>query len=50
MKFNPNVFRQYDIRGVVGEDLDEEFATTLGLAFGTYALEKGEKNVVGTQV
>lgn len=46
MKFNPNVFRQYDIRGVVGEDLDEEFATTLGLAFGTYALEKGEKNVV----
>ncbi|MDR0787527.1 MAG: phosphomannomutase/phosphoglucomutase [Gemmatimonadota bacterium] len=32
---NPVVFRQYDIRGVVGRDLDPEFARQLGRAFGT---------------
>ncbi|WP_422443636.1 phosphomannomutase/phosphoglucomutase [Thermoanaerobacterium sp. DL9XJH110] len=43
---NPHIFRQYDIRGVVGEDLNEEVANTLGRAFGTFALDKGEKKVV----
>lgn len=46
MKLNPYVFRQYDIRGVVNEDLDEDFAKRLGLAFGTYALRKDENKVV----
>ncbi|NLZ51846.1 MAG: phosphomannomutase/phosphoglucomutase [Thermoanaerobacteraceae bacterium] len=46
MKLNPYVFRQYDIRGVVDEDLNEDFATRLGLAFGTYALKNGENKVV----
>ena len=32
---NPHIFRQYDIRGVVGRDLDAEFAEALGRAFGT---------------
>ena len=48
MKLNPYVFRQYDIRGIVGEDLDESFATRLGQAFGTYARQEGEnKAIVG---
>lgn len=32
---NSHVFRQYDVRGVVGRDLDAEFARLLGRAFGT---------------
>ena len=34
---NPNVFREYDVRGVVGADLNEEFVFNLGRAIGTYA-------------
>ena len=34
---NPNVFREYDVRGVVDEDLNEEFVFNLGRAIGTYA-------------
>lgn len=29
-----HIFREYDIRGVIGVDLSDEFAYTLGLAFG----------------
>lgn len=43
---NPHIFRQYDIRGIMGEDLDEHVAHTLGQAFGTFVIEKGEKKVV----
>lgn len=32
---SPHIFRQYDIRGVVGRDLDSAFAESLGRAFGT---------------
>lgn len=35
MKLNPVVFREYDIRGVVGKDFDFEFAENLGRAFVT---------------
>ncbi len=37
---NPHIFRQYDIRGVVGRDLDAEVARALGLAFGTMLRER----------
>lgn len=33
---NPQVFREYDIRGVVGRDLDEEFVRDLAVAMGVY--------------
>ncbi len=36
MKLNPNIFREYDIRGIAGEDLDEETMTLLGKAFVAY--------------
>jgi len=32
----PHIFRQYDIRGVVGEDLTPEVAEVVGHAFATY--------------
>ena len=35
MKFNPEVFREYDVRGVVEKDLTSDFALELGLAVGT---------------
>ena len=34
---NPHVFREYDVRGVVNQDLNEEFVFDLGRAIGTYA-------------
>ncbi len=40
-----SVFKAYDIRGVVGHTIDEQFAEHLGRAFGTEALAAGEKAV-----
>lgn len=34
---NPHVFREYDVRGLVGKDLHEEFVFDLGRAIGAYA-------------
>jgi phosphomannomutase / phosphoglucomutase len=35
MKTSPHVFRQYDIRGIVGEDLDAGLAEGVGQAYAT---------------
>ena len=40
-----NIFREYDIRGIVGKDLTVEVAESIGKAYGTLALEKGCKTV-----
>ena len=40
MIMNPEIFREYDIRGVVDTDFDTEFARTLGRAFVTYLIEQ----------
>jgi len=42
---NPHVFREYDVRGVVGKDLNEDFVFNLGRAIGTYAAGKRIKNM-----
>jgi phosphomannomutase/phosphoglucomutase len=42
---NPNVFREYDVRGVVDKDLNEKFVFDLGQAVGTYAMQHGVKNI-----
>jgi phosphomannomutase / phosphoglucomutase len=34
---NPHIFRQYDIRGVVGPDVTDEIAECIGRAFASYA-------------
>ena len=36
MKINPNVFRNYDIRGIVDKDLDVEKVERIGKAYGTF--------------
>lgn len=41
MKVNPHMFRGYDLRGVVDEDLNPEVAEHLGKAHGTYMKRKG---------
>jgi phosphomannomutase len=45
MKLNPSVFKAYDIRGIVGQTIDETFAEHLGRAFGSQARAEGEKAV-----
>jgi phosphomannomutase len=42
---DPSVFKAYDIRGIVGKNIDETFAEHLGRAFGSEALLAGEKAV-----
>jgi len=39
-KVNPKIFRGYDIRGVVGEDLNEDVYYTLGRAYGTFLQQR----------
>ncbi len=46
MTINPKIFREYDIRGIVNEDLSEEFANVLGKAFGTYLQNSGTRDVL----
>ncbi len=40
-----SVFKAYDIRGIVGQTIDERFAEHLGRAFGTEAVAAGERAV-----
>ncbi len=42
-EINPLIFRQYDIRGTVGEDLTPEVAELVGRAFGTLLGRRGGK-------
>ena len=44
-RFNPTVLRQYDIRGVVDDTLDEADARALGRAFATMATAEGARSV-----
>lgn len=46
MKVNETIFRDYDIRGIVGDDLDDNFAYCFGQAFGTYLARKGVKSAL----
>ena len=45
MKFNPYVFREYDVRGTVAEDFPPEFVHDLGRAFGTFVQRKGAREI-----
>ncbi|MDD8014160.1 MAG: phosphomannomutase/phosphoglucomutase [Acidobacteriota bacterium] len=42
---NPNIFREYDIRGIVGKDLTGEVVEILGKALGTYFLGLEKRDV-----
>ena len=41
MSISQGIFRQYDIRGIVGRDLDQEGAALIGRAYGTHLREHG---------
>ncbi len=41
-----SIFRQYDIRGIYPDTLDEEGAEEIGKALGTYLVDKGSSKVV----
>jgi phosphomannomutase/phosphoglucomutase len=43
---SPSIFKAYDIRGIIGKTLDADVAHSIGLAFGSAALAKGEQTVV----
>jgi phosphomannomutase/phosphoglucomutase len=42
---NPQIFREYDIRGIVGRDFDVADVERIGLAFGTYVRQRGGKRL-----
>lgn len=39
---NPQIFREYDIRGIAGEDLDENDVVLIGKGVGTYLKRHGK--------
>jgi phosphomannomutase len=45
MQLSASAFKAYDIRGVVGKDIDAGFAEQLGRAFGSAAIAAGERAV-----
>lgn len=42
---NPEMFREYDIRGIAGKDMDAEDVVTIGRGIGTYLLRQGNHNL-----
>jgi phosphomannomutase/phosphoglucomutase len=43
---NPDVFREYDVRGVVDTDLTPDFVYQLGRAIGAHAIRHGLKTMI----
>jgi phosphomannomutase/phosphoglucomutase len=46
MQINPQIYREYDIRGVVDQDLTPEIVRRLGKGFGTQMASLGKKSLV----
>jgi phosphomannomutase/phosphoglucomutase len=42
---NPEMYREYDIRGIVDEDFDEDDCIALGKGFGTYFHREGIRRI-----
>ena len=40
-----SIFREYDIRGIAGKDLNDEVVEMIGLAFGSTIVENGLKKI-----
>lgn len=45
MAVNPNIFREYDIRGIADQDLNDEAVERIGRAYGTFMARRGHKTV-----
>lgn len=46
VKVNEEIFREYDIRGIYGTDLDIDVAYTIGRSFASYIKEQGNDEVI----
>ena len=46
LEVSPSIFRAYDIRGIVGKDLDQGVAVRIGQAIGSLMHEKGLNEIV----
>ena len=46
MKINPEIFRNYDIRGVAGKDLDAEKVEAIGKGYGTFLRRRKIRHAV----
>jgi phosphomannomutase/phosphoglucomutase len=46
VEINPNIFREYDIRGLVGKDLTPDTVEILGRGMGTYFRRQGKREAV----
>jgi phosphomannomutase/phosphoglucomutase len=46
MEINPQIYREYDIRGVVDKDLTADIVRVLGKGFGTHMANLGKKQLV----
>ncbi len=45
-RFDPEILREYDIRGIVGKNLSATDAYYIGLCFGTYVRRKTGGNLI----
>ena len=43
---NPDIFRAYDIRGIVGQGLDADSVKLIGHAIGSEALDQGQSTLI----
>ena len=46
MQINPQIFREYDIRGVVNKDLTPDIVRKIGQGFGTLMTRSGRRDLV----
>jgi len=46
MAINPQIYREYDIRGVVDKDLTPAIVKQLGQGFGTFMIQRNQLNLV----
>jgi phosphomannomutase/phosphoglucomutase len=46
MKINPQIYREYDIRGIVNKDLTPEIVRKLGQGFGAHMVQLGQRSLV----
>ena len=46
MDMNPQIFREYDIRGIAGQDLTDEVLERIGQAYAAYLRGKKKHNTV----
>lgn len=45
MEMDQNIFREYDIRGIVGPQLDHDVVALLGKSIGTFFVQNGAKRI-----